>query len=106
MFTRPVLWLFLTLIRQAVKMPEVERKELMVGVERWEEQRMRAHFQGLLLISAGFFEERCVHAAADRRCTPSTARALAREGLDAETTGPSLCPPPKPHLLVSRFLPP
>lgn len=43
MFTRPVLWLFLTLIRQAVKMPEVERKELMVGVERWGEQRMRAH---------------------------------------------------------------
>lgn len=47
MFTRPVLWVFLTLIRQAVKMPEVERKELGVEEERWGEQGMSAHFQGL-----------------------------------------------------------
>lgn len=26
MFTRPLLWIFFTLIRQSVKMPEVERR--------------------------------------------------------------------------------
>lgn len=35
---RPVLWVFFPLIRQAVKMPEVERKGLGVRAEKWLEQ--------------------------------------------------------------------
>ena len=84
---------FLTLIRQAVKMPEVERKRLGVGAEKRGEQRMSARFQGLLLIHVGFVKNTASRLR-QTEGTPHLRSALAREGLDTGNSGSLPGPPP------------
>lgn len=84
---------FLTLIRQAVKMPEVERKRLGVGAEKPGEQRMSARFQGLLLIHVGFVKNTASRLR-QTEDTPHLRSALAREGLDTGNSGSLPGPPP------------